>query len=379
VNADVLIIGGGVAGLSLAAAIAGERRIVVVEAEEAPGLHSSGRSVSHSHFGIGNFIVRALTAASRDFFQAPPAGFSEAPVATRSGALFFATGPMLGTMTELEAVMTRFAANLTGVDAAGLRRLVPILRTGAGGALGGLHDPDALKLDSDVLLQGYARALRAGGGTLASRFRVAGIERSSGGWRVRSEDGRSVAAPLLVNAAGAWADEVARSAGVPRLGLNPLRRTAIIVDPPEGADVHHWPFTKTVTDDFYMLPEGGKIAASPVDEAPSDPCDARPEELDIAMAAAKVEEYTTLTVRRIAHSWAGLRTFAPDRTPVIGTDPSARDFFWLAGQGGFGLQTAPALASAAASLILQREWPQALAAQGVHAHDLAPERLIHGS
>lgn len=378
-DADVLIIGGGVAGLSLAAALADHLRVVVVEAEQGPGFHSSGRSVSHSHFGIGNRIVRALTAVSRDFFEAPPHGFSEAPVAVRSSALFFATEKMLEPMADLQHVMAELAPGLEELDDSALLALVPVLRTGPGAALAGLHDPDALKLDSDALLQGYLRALRAGEGTLASNFRVARIAREGAGWRVTAEDGRSLAAPLLVNAAGAWADGVALLAGVRPLGLRPLRRTAIIIDAPQGADVHRWPFTKTVTDDFYMLPEGGKIAVSPVDEIPTEPCDAWPEEMDVAVAAAKVEEYTSINVRRVSHSWAGLRTFTPDRTPVIGIDPEAPGFFWLAGQGGFGLQTAPALASAAASLVLHQEWPHGLAAHAIDAHDLAPERLINGS
>jgi D-arginine dehydrogenase len=188
-----------------------------------------------------------------------------------------------------------------------------------------------------------------------------------------------LSAPLIVNAAGAWADLLASQAGLAPLRLTPLRRTAILIDGPDGTETRSWPFTKTVIDDFYMLPEGGKLIASPVDEIAAEPCDAQPEELDVAVAAAKVEEYTTLTVRRIAHSWAGLRTFAPDRTPVVGPDPREPSFFWLAGQGGFGLQTAPAMAAAAASLLLDRQWPQALAAEGVHAHGLSPERLIHGS
>jgi D-arginine dehydrogenase len=293
--------------------------------------------------------------------------------------LFIATPEMLPQLAQLRPAMMHFAAGLRDVGESELKHIVPILRTGGSAAVAGLLDPDGLKLDSDALLQGYGRTARAAGATIMLGARVAGIERSAGGWRVRSDQGAVFSASILVNAAGAWADEVACQAGVPPLGLTPLRRTAILVDAPQGTDVRAWPFTKTVVDDFYMLPEAGSLIASPVDEIPDRPGDAQPEEIDIAVAAAKVEEYTSLTVRSIARRWAGLRTFAPDRTPVVGADPGDPGFFWFAGQGGFGLQTAPALAAAAASLLLDAGWPQALAAEGVRAHDLAPERLIHGN
>jgi len=169
------------------------------------------------------------------------------------------------------------------------------------------------------------------------------------------------------------------SGRAPRLGLTRLRRTAISIDPPDGTDTRSRPFTKTVVDDFYMLPEGGKLIGSRVDEIPAEQCDAQPEKMDAAMAAARVEEYTTLSIRRIGHGWAGLRTFAPDRTPLVGADPREPSFFWLAGQGGFGLHIAPAVAAAAAPLLLDGPSPRALAAEGVPAHELTPERLIHAN
>ena len=164
-------------------------------------------------------------------------------------------------------------------------------------------------------------------------------------------------------------------AGVRPLGLRPLRRTIIVVDPPQGAEVRGWPFVKTAVDDFYILPESGRLMASPVDEVESGPCDAQPEDYDVALAAWKVERYTTLAVARIAHRWAGLRTFTADRTPAAGFDPQAPGFFWLAGQGGFGLQTAPAMAEAVEALITGADWPEALTEAGVAAQDLRPERL----
>lgn len=377
-ESDVLIVGGGVAGLSLAAALSGQRNVTVLEAEDSLGHHSSGRSATFSHFGIGNESVRGLTAASRDFFKQPPDGFSEAPIARTATALFIATEGMLVTLDTLEDAMRQHAPGVRRVGEAEMVSLFPPLRTGPGAAVAGIVDADGLRLDADALLQGYARTIRSRGGKVLTEARVASIEPQPGGWAVVTDAGNRLAAPVLVNAAGAWADGVARMANVAPMGLRPLRRTIIIVDPPGGADVAEWPFVKTAVDDFYILPEGGRLAASPVDEVPDDPCDAQPEDYDIALAAWKVEEYTTLTVPRVQHRWAGLRTFAADRTPVAGFDPRAPGFFWLAGQGGFGLQTAPAMAEAAATLILSAPWPEQLAALGISSHDLGPERLIHG-
>jgi D-arginine dehydrogenase len=226
------------------------------------------------------------------------------------------------------------------------------------------------------MLQDFARTIRQSGGEVLTRRRVEAIERFGDGWRVVTESGETMSAPCLVNAAGAWADAVAGLAGVRPLGLRPLRRTIIVVDPPAGADVRDWPFVKTAVDDFYILPESGRLMASPVDEVESEPGDAQPEEYDLALAAWKVERYTNLSVARIAHRWAGLRTFTADRTPVAGFDPGAPGFFWLAGQGGFGLQTAPAMAEAVEALATGGSWPEALTQSGVAPGDLHPDRMF---
>ena len=370
-GADFLIIGGGVAGLSAGARLSRHGRVIVVEGEQALGHHSSGRSATFSHFGIGNRIVRALTAHSRAFFL--DAG--EGVLCRRSPALFVATDDMVPALDALALDMAVHCRSLAQQDEAQMLRLFPPLRTGPGAVVAGLLDPDGLRLDSDALLQAYARNIRAAGGKVATGRRVHAVRPAEAGWRVETEAGESWSAPILINAAGAWADEVAALAGVRPLGLRPLRRTIIVVDPPHGADVRGWPFVKTAVDDFYILPESGRLMASPVDEVESAPCDARPEEYDVALAAWKVERYTNLAVARIAHRWAGLRTFTADRTPAAGFDAQAPGFFWLAGQGGFGLQTAPAMAAAVEALITGARWPDALAEAGVTAHDLRPDRL----
>ena len=374
-SADFLIVGGGVAGLSAAARLARHGRVILLEGEEAVGFHSSGRSAAFSHFGIGNRIVRALTSQSRAFFLEE----MNPPLAVRRTALFIATAEMLPVLADLETAMAPFAPGLAACDEAEMRTLFPPLRTGGEAIVAGLADPDGLRLDSDALLQAFARTVRGAGGEVRTGARIEAIAQDGSAWRATLSNGESLAAPILVNAAGAWADRVAAMAGVAPIGLKPLRRTIIVVDPPSGADVSHWPFVKTALDDFYILPEGGRLAASPVDEVESDACDAQPEEYDIALAAWKVERYTTLPVARIAHRWAGLRTFTLDRTPALGFDPESPGFFWLAGQGGFGLQTAPAVAEAVEALATNSIWPETLAAAGVGADDLRVDRLRRGA
>ena len=365
---DFLIIGGGVAGLSTGARLARHGRVALLEAEGALGYHSSGRSATFSHYGIGNRVVRALTAHSRSFFLEAEGG----ALARRSPALFVATEEMRTALDSLATDMAAFTDSLRHAEEAEMLKLFPPLRTGGEALVAGLLYPDGLRLDSDAMLQHFARTIREAGGAIVTDARVSAIRE---GWRVEAEDGRAWTAPVLINAAGAWADRVARLAGVAPLGLRPLRRTIIVVDPPEGADVRDWPFVKTAVDDFYILPESGRLAASPVDEVEAEPSDAQPEDYDIALAAWKVERYTTLSVARIAHRWAGLRTFTADRTPAVGFDQDAPGFFWLAGQGGFGLQTAPAVAEAAVALITGAAWPKALAELGVGVDHLDPARL----
>lgn len=376
-SVDFLIIGGGVAGLSAAARLARHGPVAVVEAEEAVGYHSSGRSATFSHYGIGNATVRGLTAYSRAFFEDPGGeNASPVPLARRAPALFTASEEMMDTLAALRAAMATFTDNLEELDADAMVARVPILRTGPGAMVRGLLDPDGLRLDADALLQAYVRMVRSAGGSVTVGQRITGIGRTGNGWQVTTDKGESWEAPVMVNAAGAWADHVGTLAGVRPLGLEPKRRTIIMVDPPEGCDVRDWPFVKTAVDDFYFLPEAGKLIASPVDEVPSEPMDCWPEEYDIALAASKVEHYTTLEVRHISHSWAGLRSFVADRVPTAGFAPDAPGFFWLAGQGGFGLQTAPAMAEIVESLVIGSPWPEGLEALGVATENILPQRLF---
>ncbi|ALJ13015.1 NAD(P)/FAD-dependent oxidoreductase [Sphingopyxis macrogoltabida] len=372
-TADFLIVGGGIAGVSAAARLTAHGRTVLLEAESGFGYHSSGRSATYYHFGIGKSVVRGMTAFSRAHFETPSANGTA--LSRPSAALFIAPPEMLAGLDLLEAEMRPYSDRLERLDADAARDIVPVLRCGGDGIVAAVLDRAARRLDSEMLQQDYRAAIKQAGGQSIPGARVVAIAREGTNWVVTTATGDRFSAPILVNAAGAWCDEIARLAGVEPLGLQPLRRTIIAFDAPPDQQIGDWPFTKTAVDDFYMLPESGRLLACPVDEVPSEPTDAQPEEYDIALAAAKVEHYTSLAVRRLSHSWAGLRTFTHDRVPVAGFAPDTEGFFWLAGQGGYGLQTAPAMAAATESLITGGNWPAGLTDWGVDRADLAVERL----
>jgi D-arginine dehydrogenase len=370
-TSDILVIGGGVAGLSAAAALSAHANVTVLEAEEQIGFHSSGRSATMLHYALGDRLVRALTLASRTFFETPPDGFSAAPLGRRMPVLVHCREGERAALAALEAEISSFA-RLERLDERGVAEMCPLLKVGPGDACCGIADMGGIRLDAHALLQGFLRELRKRGGALHSGARVATINRGSGSWNVGTETSGQFSAAVLVNAAGAWADVVARLAGIRPLGLEPKRRTIITFDAPAGTDLDRLPFAKTIGDELYFAPEGGRLFASPMDEVPNDPLDAQPDEYEVALAAWRMEERTVVKVERIHSRWAGLRTFAPDRHPVAGFAPDADGFFWLAGQGGFGLQTSPAMARIVASLIASESWPLAEVAPA----DLSPGRFL---
>ncbi|TAD80667.1 MAG: FAD-binding oxidoreductase [Sphingomonadales bacterium] len=364
VTADVLVVGGGIAGLSLAARIAARARVVVVEGESAPGYHASGRSVAFAHYGLGETVVRTLTALSMAELGAH---------GSLHPALHIARQDEAAALDALEAVHRQFGCNYQRIGPDDACALMPALKPEA--CHTALVDHGSLKLDTHAMLQAHVASLKAAGGTLVTGAQVTAIAREGDLWRVEA-GGEPYAAPILVNAAGAWADDVARMAGVTPIGIEPRRRTVISFAAPEGEDVSRWPFTKTVGAGFYLLPEGrGQLLASSMDQTPSAACDAAPEELDIAIAADRVEQATTLPIRRISHSWAGLRSFAPDELPVIGHAASAPGFVWVAGQGGAGFQTSPALSRIAAAAVLSLPFPSDCADAGLAPEHFAPARL----
>lgn len=359
------------AGLSAAAALSEHAKVTVLEAEEAIGFHSSGRSATLLHYALGDPLIRALTRASRPFFDHPPDGFSDVPLASSMPILVHARADEREALDRAEADLSPFT-DLERLDAEGLSRICPLLRIGPGHSEHGLFDRNALKLDGNALLQGHVSQLKRMGAEIRTSTRISTIRRHDDAWTVTTDLGDTYSAPVLVNAAGAWADQVAGLAGVATIGFEPMRRTIIVFDAPEGTDLNALPFVKTVGDELYFGREAGRVFASPMDEVPSDPCDAQPDEYEMALAAHRIQERTIMKVERIVHRWAGLRTFAPDRGLVAGFAPDAPSFFWLAGQGGFGLQTSPMMAAISASLIVGTTWP----ITGASADQLSPNRFL---
>jgi len=359
------VIGGGIAGLSAAAALSNQAKVAVLEAEEQIGFHSSGRSATMVHYALGDRLVRALTSASRSFFDDPPVDFTDTPLGHRMAVLVHARDEEKEALEQLETEISLFAP-LERLDARGVHELCPLLNDDA---RHGIADRNGLRLDPHALLQANLKRVKSNGGELHTASRASRIERRAGAWHVATERGETYSAPILVNAAGSWADHVAALAGVQPLGLSPLPRTIITFDAPAGVALDGLPFAKTIGDELYFAPESGRLFASPMDEVPSDPTDAQPDEYEVALAAHRMEERTIVKVGRIHSKWAGLRTFTRDRHPAAGFAPDAEGFFWLAGQGGFGLQTSPAMAGIAASLIGGEAWPVA---------DITPEQLSPG-
>lgn len=366
----VAVIGGGIAGVSLAAGLAPHADVTLMEAESAPAFHTTGRSAAMYLASYGNDTVRALTRASRDFLENPPPGFAPHPLLHKRGLLTLADAEHV---SLLDAPLYHDHYRL-GMDAA--LRLVPSLRRDAIAAA--RYEPEASDIDVDLLLQSYLRRARSEGAQVLLGRRVRAAAHGAGEWRLATDSGETFHADLVVNAAGAWADVVADMFGARPVGLSPRRRTMILVDPPTGLVFAKWPFTMTVEESVYFRPESGKICISPADETEDLPGDVQPEELDLAIGIDRFQTLVDMPVPRISHSWAGLRTFAPDRSPVFGHDPAVPGFFWFAGQGGYGIQIAPAAARLGVALALGRPVPDPLIEEGLMPALLAPDRFHQG-
>jgi D-arginine dehydrogenase len=365
---DFLVIGAGIAGAGIAYHLASKGRVAIIEREAFPGYHTTGRSAALFDESYGNEVIRALTKASRPFFEAPPAGFAEHPLVMPRGCLAIARPDQQDALAALRRIAP--AAGLM-LDPAAMRRLVPVLRQDYLAA--GLFDADVLDVDVHGLHQGFLRGATAEGASLLTGAEVTGLTRSGDSWQIDTGIG-VFAASVVVNAAGAWADAIAKMAGAQAIGLVPRRRTALLIDPPEGIGSERWPIVIDIDEQFYFKPDAGSLLVSPADETPSPPCDARPEEIDIALAIDRLQRAADLPVRRVARSWAGLRSFVADRSPVVGFDRTAPGFFWLAGQGGYGIQTAPALSRLAAALAYGDDVPAELSDLALAAAALSPAR-----
>ena len=373
---DFLVVGAGIAGASVAYFLVPHGRTVVLERESHPGYHSTGRSAALFSETYGTAQVRALSRAARPFLERPPPGFADAPILTPRGAL------MLGRPGEDAAIeaglveMRRSAPSARRLGRDEVLAAVPVLRPEATGA--GILEPDARDIDVHTLHQGFLRGLKAGGGELVTDAGVTAIERSAEGWTVRA-GARQWRARVLVNAAGAWADVLARLAGVRPIGLQPKRRSAFTFAPPPGVAVCDWPAVIALDESWYVKPDAGVLLGSPANADPVEPHDVQPEELDVAIAIDRIQQATSLSIRRPLRTWAGLRSFVADGDLVGGPAPDDPAFCWVAAQGGYGIQTSAAMGEACAALARGAPIPDALAARGIDAAMLSPARLRPGS
>lgn len=374
-SADVLIVGAGIAGASLGFQLAGRCKVIILESESQPGYHATGRSAALFTTTYGQPIIRALTLASRAFFENPPPEFAATPLLRPRSVLWIAREDQLGRLDTflVEAATLDPSVRACPLDEA--LRLFPALERDYVAAA--IVEPDACDIDVHTLHQGYLRAFKARGGEVINGAPVREMRYLGNAWQVAAR-GKTYSCGVAVNAAGAWADEIATLAGAVPIGLIAKRRTAITFDPPPGVDIDAWCCVLDFDEEFYIKPDAGRLLASPADETPVAPCDAQPEELDVALAVDRIERGTTLRIGRIAAKWAGLRTFATDKLPIVGRDGRQPGFFWLAGQGGYGIMTSPALAEIAAAAVLGESIPKRITELGIDSRSLAPERLQGG-
>ncbi|WP_237214009.1 NAD(P)/FAD-dependent oxidoreductase [Falsiroseomonas oryziterrae] len=351
---DVIVVGAGMAGATAAAHLAATHKVALLEAEESAGYHTTGRSAAIWIQNYGPRDVRLLSAASRAFFEAPPEGFAPGPIFAQRPVVTLAPEDQRAKLDEMIAT----GEGIEPIAVEAVAAMGPPLKPGYAAAAA--IERDAFDMDVAGLHQGFLQMLRRAGGVLALRHRAGRIARRGGMWEAETSAGAVFAAPVIVDAAGAWGDEVARIAGAAPLGLQPKRRTALIVDP--GAhDCAGWPLLGDAGHSWYVRPEARrKLMVSPADETDMDPHDVQPDELDVAIAVDRMQQALDIPVHRVEHRWAGLRSFTPDRSLAIGEDRDVPGFFWFIGQGGYGIQTAPAAGALLAALV-RREDPGALA------------------
>lgn len=369
-DCDFLVIGAGVSGAAAAWELATLGSTILIDMEDQAGYHSSGRSAALYTPNYGPALVRQICQAAGFFFNAPPAGFAEHPLLSPRGAL------TLGIDDPAHGIdgMLRDAPPEHPIEEISLARaaeLCPLIRPEV--FRRAIFEPGVTDMDAAAIHQGYLRGFKSRGGEIALSAQVTALERSAGMWTAVTPAGR-FRAPIVVNAAGAWADRVGQLAGLAKIGLQPCLRTVILVEAPPEFCGPRQPVGEVIETWHYFKPEAGRILASPGDETPVDPMDAYPDDMVIAELADYLERHTKLKVERILRSWAGLRSFVPDHCPVVGFDPKAEGFFWLAAQGGFGIMMSPVLGRTTASLVDADVLPEDLRERGLTPADLSPAR-----
>ena len=365
---DFIVIGAGIAGASIAAHLAETASVAMLEMEERAGYHTTGRSAASYEPNYGPPPILAVTRASRGFFASPPRGFADAPIFTRRGSL------VLEPLSQSDGPKPFLPddANVREMGIDEMMQLVPILRRNY--AARGFYDDTTGDLDVDLLHRGFLRLCKQRGGKLVLSAAAKSMSRVNGAWHVLTPAGRFTAT-TVINAAGAWGDDVAKGAGVAPVGLIPKRRSIGVIPVDGYPDFMKWPMLVDVSETWYCKPQSGKLIVSSADATPVEPHDAFADDEAIAIGIDRFMQATTLDVQRLEHSWGGLRTFSPDGAPVVGFDPSTEGFFWLVGQGGYGIQSSPALARVAAALALRAPLPDDVINEGLQLSDIAPTRF----
>lgn len=371
VEFDFVVVGGGIAGSSVAAHLAKAGRVCLLEMEEQPGYHSTGRSAALFSEAYGNETIRALTRASRETFYSPSPEFCSGALVKPRDVLVLAHE---GQQSELDWFVkaTSSIEQVDRLSPAEAAKLCPILRPES--LIGAAVGRRTADIEVHELHQAYLRQFKAAGGSLFASRGVLALDHNGSCWSVGTTAGGTIRARSIINAAGAWAGQIGTMAGAKDIGLTPLKRTACLIPAPEGVAIDKWPMVLNVAEEFYLKPDAGSLLLSPADETLSDPCDAHADEMDIAIAVDRLEQATTMKVRRVTHSWAGLRSFVADSSPVVGYDPLAPNFFWLAALGGYGIQTAPALGLIAARLAARQEVGNEMLDFGIDLSAISPDR-----
>ncbi len=371
---DIAIIGAGIVGASIAFHVAGEAKVLLLEGESAAGYHTTGRSAALFTETYGPAAVRALTRASRAFFREPPTGFASAPLLTPRGTLMVGDEAQRADALTLRDTLVAEGSDAEFLDGEVARARVPVLRPDA--AAVGVWDPDAFDIDVDGLLQGFLRGARARGAVVEMQTRVTSLRRDGPCWQIGTAAGHRFRAGTVVNAAGAWVDEIATLAGIQPIGIEPRRRSAFLFSGPAGIDCGRWPAVVALDESWYFKPDAGLLLGSPANADLTTPHDVLPEELDIATGIYRIEQATTLEIRRPTATWAGLRCFVADGEPVLGFDASAPTFFWAAALGGYGIQSSPAMGELCAALLRGEPIPDDMLTQRLDIDTLRAGRTM---
>ncbi len=370
---DFAIIGAGIAGVSAAYHLAPHARVIILEREHVAAYHTTGRSAALHSETYGSAEIRAITVAAGHFYRAPPAGFTDHLLLTPRGALLAGRADQEAAVRQAADEFARLVPTVRWLEPVEVLRRQPLLKPEA--CAGGAVFEEAEDMDVAAIHAGFLKGARAAGAVLRLDAEVVNLDRAGGRWTIRLRDGEPVVAANLVNASGSWADVVAGLAGAKPVGLVPKRRTAFTFDAPPGVPLATLPAVIDFDESWYIKPEVGQILGSPADETPSPPTDAQPEEMDIAIAVDRIQTSTTLQIHRIKNKWAGLRSFVADKNLVVGYDGDVDGFFWLAGQGGYGIQTAAAAGRLSAALALGKTLPSDIAGLGVSEAALSPRRF----